>query len=161
MMTVMRGPCISSFITLLGTMSISEDGEGRITGIYLPNSNLPPMEDRETDAIAEATAQLDEYLSGKRREFDLELSYEGSEFRMAVMDSMRRIPYGEVRSYKQLAEMAGSPNAYRAVGTVCSENPLPIVIPCHRVIPASGGIGSYSGGTALKRRLLEHERSMS
>ena len=156
MMTVMRGPCISSFITLLGTMSISEDGEGRITGIYLPNSNLPPMEDRETDTRAEAAS-----LSGKRREFDLELSYEGSEFRMAVMDSMRRIPYGEVRTYKQLAEMAGSPNAYRAVGTVCSENPLPIVIPCHRVIPASGGIGSYSGGTALKRRLLEHERSMS
>ena len=84
-----------------------------------------------------------------------------TKFRMAVMDSMRRIPYGEVRSYKQLAKMAGSPNAYRAVGTVCSENPLPIVIPCHRVIPASGGIGSYSGGTALKRRLLDHERSMS
>ena len=108
---MMRGPCISSFITLIGTMSISEDGEGRITGIFLPNSNLPPMEDRETDAIAEAAAQLDEYLSGKRREFDLELSYEGSEFRMAVMDAMRRIPYGEVRSYGELAEMSGSPRA--------------------------------------------------
>ena len=160
MVTVMRGPCISSFITLIGTMSISEDGEGRITGIFLPNSNLPPMEDRETDAIAEAAAQLDEYLSGKRREFDLELSYGGSEFRMAVLDSIRRIPYGEMRTYGDIAKDAGSPNAYRAVGTVCSENLIPIIIPCHRVVPATGGIGNYTGGTAMKKRLLDHERSM-
>ncbi|MGN0098559.1 MAG: methylated-DNA--[protein]-cysteine S-methyltransferase, partial [Candidatus Methanomethylophilaceae archaeon] len=137
------------------------DGEGRITGIFLPNSNLPSMEDRETDAIAEAAAQLDEYLSGKRRKFDLELSYDGSGFRRTVMESMMEIPYGEVRSYRELAEMAGSPKAYRAVGTVCSGNPLPIVIPCHRVVPSSGGLGSYSGGTALKKRLLDHERSMA
>lgn len=156
----MRGPCIFSFITLIGTVSISEDGEGRITGVYLPNSNLPAMDDHETDTLSEAAAQLEDYFSGKRREFDLELSYEGSEFRMAVLDSIRRIPYGEVRTYGDIAKDAGSPNAYRAVGTVCSENLIPIIIPCHRVVPATGGIGNYTGGTAMKRRLLDHERSM-
>ena len=153
----MRGPCIFSFITLIGTVSISEDGEGRITGVYLPNSNLPAMDDHETDALSEAAAQLEEYFSGKRREFDLELSYEGSGFRMAVLDSIRRIPYGEVRTYGDIAKDAGSPNAYRAVGTVCSENLIPIIIPCHRVVAAGGGIGGFGGGLDKKRILLRTE----
>lgn len=157
---MMSTPHIFSYITLIGTVSISDDGEGRITGIYLPNSNLPAMEDRETDTIADAAGQIGEYMSGKRRTFELELSYGGTGFRTAVMDSLREIPYGEVRTYREVAEAAGSPNAFRAVGTVCSSNPLPIVIPCHRVVPSSGGLGCYSGGTSLKRRLLDHERTM-
>lgn len=70
---------------------------------------------------------------------------------------MNDIPYGEVRTYAEVAEMAGHPNAYRAVGTACARNPLPLIIPCHRVVPSSGGIGSYAGGSSLKRRLLELE----
>lgn len=157
---MMSTPHIFSYITLIGTVSISDDGDGRITGIYLPNSNLPAMDNRETDAIAEAAGQIGEYLSGKRRTFELELAYEGSGFRTAVMDSIMGIPYGEVRTYREVAEAAGSPNAFRAVGTVCSTNPLPIVVPCHRVVPSSGGLGSYSGGVSLKRRLLDHERTI-
>ena len=84
----MPGPCILSCITLIGTVSISEDGEGRITGIYLPNSNLPCMEDGETDVLLEAADQLNEYFSGKRRRFDLPLDYGGTEFRTSVLEAL-------------------------------------------------------------------------
>lgn len=154
----MAGPCIFSCITLIGTVSISEDGEGRITGVYLPSSNLPCMEEDETDVLLEAADQLNQYFAGKRRGFDLPLFYEGSEFRMSVLDALRDIPYGEVRTYAEIAEEVGSPRAYRAVGTACAENPLPIIIPCHRVVPSTGGVGSYAGGSALKRRLLDFEK---
>lgn len=153
----MSGPRILSCITLIGTVSITEDGEGNVTGVYLPNSNLPCMEEAETDVLLEAADQLNGYFSGKRRGFDLPLSYGGTEFRVAVLDALRDIPYGEVRTYAEVAEAVGSPRAYRAVGTACAENPLPIIIPCHRVVPSSGGVGSYAGGSAMKRRLLDFE----
>ena len=111
--------------------------------------------------LLEAAAQLNEYFSGKRRDFDLPLSYGGTEFRTSVLDALREIPYGETRTYGEIAESIGSPRAYRAVGTACAENPLPIVIPCHRVVPSSGGIGSYAGGSSMKRRLLDFERENS
>lgn len=154
----MSGPCIFSFITLIGTVSVTEDGEGRITGLYLPNSNLPCMDDRETEVISEAVGQLNEYFSGKRREFDLPLSYGGTDFTISVLDALSRIPYGEVRTYAQIAEEVGSPRAYRAVGSACAGNPIPIIVPCHRVVPSTGGVGNYAGGSAMKRRLLEFER---
>jgi methylated-DNA-[protein]-cysteine S-methyltransferase len=151
------GPRIFSYLTLIGRISITEDGDGRITGVYLPSSNLPAMEEEETDAIAEAARQISDYLSGASKEFDVEVAIDGTEFRLDVLAAIRSIPYGEVRSYSQVAEMAGHPKAFRAVGTVCAENPVPIIIPCHRVVPSSGGIGSYSGGTALKRKLQNLE----
>lgn len=157
----MRDPCIFSFLTLIGTVSVTEDGEGRITGVYLPNGNLPAMDERETDILDEASGQLNEYFSGRRKRFDLPLAYESTPFRTAVMDAVREIPYGEIRTYSQLAEAAGSPNAFRAAGSVCASNPLPILIPCHRVVPSSGGIGGYAYGTSMKRRLLELEREHS
>lgn len=157
----MRDPCIFSFLTLIGTVSVTEDGEGRITGVYLPNGNLPAMDERETDILDEASGQLNEYFSGRRKRFDLPLAYESTPFRTAVMDAVREIPYGEIRTYSQLAEAAGSSNAFRAAGSVCASNPLPILIPCHRVVPSSGGIGGYAYGTSMKRRLLELEREHS
>lgn len=154
----MRGPCIHSFITLIGSVSVTEDGHGNVTGLYLPSQNLPAMEESETEVLSETEAQVNEYLTGRRRSFDVPLSYGGSAFRVAVMEALLRIPYGEVRSYAEVAEDAGSPGAYRAVGTVCSGNPLPLLVPCHRVVPSTGGVGGYSGGSALKMRLLELER---
>jgi methylated-DNA-[protein]-cysteine S-methyltransferase len=153
----MRGPCIHSFFTLLGTISVTEDGEGMITGLYLPCSNLPAMDQMETEALRDAAVQVNEYLSGKRTEFDLDLRYEGSDFRERVMEELNRIPYGEVRTYKQVAEAIGYPGSVRAVGTACAENPMPILVPCHRVVPSAGGYGSYSGGMSLKRKLLNLE----
>ncbi len=153
----MSGPCIHSFVTLIGNISLTEDGEGNITALYLPCQNLPSMDDRETDILLEASAQLNEYLSGRRKEFDLPLLYPGTDFSISVLEALRKIPYGEVRTYSDIAGMIGNPRAYRAVGTACSNNPLPIIIPCHRIVPSSGGIGNYSGGTAIKRRLLDFE----
>ena len=156
----MTGPRIFSYLTLLGRISITEDGQGRITGVYLPCMNLPPMDESETPAIADAAEQINGYLSGSVTEFDVDVLVEGTEFRQDVLEAVRRIPYGETRTYSQIAEESGHPGAFRAVGTVCAENPIPIIIPCHRVIPASGGLGSYSGGTSLKRKLLVHEGAL-
>ncbi len=154
----MRGPCIFSSLTLIGTVSIAENGDGQIIGLYLPNSNLPAMDDRETEALKEAARQVNEYLSGKRKEFDLRLSCGCTGFRASVLEALMQIPYGETRTYSEVAAMAGSPKACRAVGTACAENPLPLIVPCHRVVPSAGGIGSYAGGTAMKQRLLDLER---
>ncbi len=153
----MRGPRICSFLTLLGTINMVDDGSGRIIGLYLPCDNLPPMEQGETDVLKDAAKQVNEYLAGKRMDFDLDLYYDGSDFRCRVMEELNRIPYGEVRTYKEIAEAIGYPNSMRAVGRACSENPLPILIPCHRVVPSTGGYGNYRGGLALKRRLLNLE----
>jgi methylated-DNA-[protein]-cysteine S-methyltransferase len=154
----MRGACIYSYLTLIGTVSITEDGDGNITGVYLPNDNLPSMDEFESDVISEAASQINEYLTGSRKEFELPLSYDGTPFRKSVLEAVRDIPYGETRSYSEIADAIGSPKAFRSVGTACAENPLPIIIPCHRVLPSSGGIGSYAGGSSLKKRLLDHER---
>lgn len=154
----MRGPCIHSCITLIGTVSITEDGDGNVTGVYLPSCNLPCMEEWETEVLAEAAGQLNEYFSGKRRVFDLPLSYSSTPFRDSVLECLMGIPYGEVRTYAEVAAATGSGGAYRAVGTACASNPLPIIIPCHRVVPSSGGVGSYIGGSSLKGRLIDFER---
>lgn len=151
---------IHSFMTLIGTISVTEDGNGRITGVYLPTYNLPCLEEYETNVLIEAENQINEYLSGKRMVFELPLSYGGSVFRCSVLETIMKIPYGDIRTYKQIANTVGSPNAFRAVGTVCSRNALPIIIPCHRVVTIGSGIGNYTGGSALKRMLINHEESV-
>ncbi|MDR0887631.1 MAG: methylated-DNA--[protein]-cysteine S-methyltransferase [Candidatus Methanoplasma sp.] len=153
--------CIKTYITIVGTISISEDGEGNIDGLYLPSFNLPILRDHESDAINEAYVQLNEYLAGKRKEFDLPLKYEGTEFQEKVWDALQNIPYGELISYSGIAKVIGKENAYRAVGTACGSNPLPIFIPCHRVIGSDGSIDKYAGGAALKKKLIDIERDGS
>ena len=101
---------------------------------------------------------LNEYISGKRKELNWTLDIiEGTEFQRKVWTILRTIPYGEVRSYKWVAEITGFKNAYRAVGNAVGKNPLPIVIPCHRVIRENGELGGFSGGIMLKKRLLNIE----
>lgn len=104
--------------------------------------------------------QVREYATGERRAFDCAVSYPDS-FTGRVMRAMAAIPYGETRTYGELATQLGS--APRAVGGGCGRNPVPVVVPCHRVVRADGGLGGYSadGGVALKRRLLDHERRHS
>lgn len=151
---------IHSFMTLIGTISVTEDGDGNITGVYLPTYNLPCLEDCETNVLIEAENQISEYLLGERMVFELPLSYSGSIFRCSVLETIIKIPYGEIQTYKQIANAVGSPNAFRAVGTVCSRNPLPIIIPCHRVITINGEVGKYTGGSTLKKMLINHEKSV-
>jgi methylated-DNA-[protein]-cysteine S-methyltransferase len=101
---------------------------------------------------------LDEYFAGNRKQFDLPLSIEGTDFRKKVWKALLTIPYGEVRSYADVAEMIGNPKAVRAVGQANKANQLPIIIPCHRVIGKRGDLVGYAGNrTSFKERLLEAE----
>jgi methylated-DNA-[protein]-cysteine S-methyltransferase len=143
-------------MTFIGKVSISDDGKGSIDGVYLPNSNLPFRECRECSILTEASKQIDEFLTGKRTTFDLPLSIEGTDFQKCVWNELRKIPYGRTASYKDIAKRIGRPNSYRAVGNACNANPIPLMIPCHRVV-ASDGIGGFGGGLALKKKLMEIE----
>lgn len=114
---------------------------------------------RHTDAAAR---ELDEYFSGRRREFDLPVDLElVGGFRRDVLDRLRQIPFGSTATYAAIAASVGNPGAVRAVGTACARNPVPLIVPCHRVVRSDGTIGNYRGGTAAKHALLAMESSRS
>jgi methylated-DNA-[protein]-cysteine S-methyltransferase len=108
-------------------------------------------------ALVAALAQLEEYFAGKRRRFDLPLELDGTAFQRDVWRALADIPYGSTISYAELAAMVGRPTAYRAVGQANGSNPIPIVLPCHRVVASGGRIGGYGGGLPTKRKLLALE----
>ena len=110
------------------------------------------------DAFPQATEQLAEYFAGRRRSFDFAFQPNGTRFQLQVLDALQRIPYGETRSYAEIAEELGKPNAVRAVGAANGRNPLPIVIPCHRVIGKNGSLTGFGGGLDAKRFLLTLEQ---
>jgi methylated-DNA-[protein]-cysteine S-methyltransferase len=111
--------------------------------------------------LGETTRQLRAYFDGNLRDFDLPLDMQGTVFQKRVWDELQRIPYGETRSYMQVAVSVGSPQAVRAVGAANGANPVPIVVPCHRVIGSSGKLTGYGGGLPLKKRLLELEGTLA
>lgn len=115
--------------------------------------------------FAEATRQLTEYFAGERHEFDLPLRLNGTEFQLLVLDELQRIPYGETTSYGDIAKRIGRPKAVRAVGAANGRNPIPIVVPCHRVIGSGGALTGFGGGLDTKKALLqleaEHDPSTS
>ncbi len=113
--------------------------------------------DDQHTLIREAVRQLGLYFRGQLREFDLPLELEGTPFQLRVWNSLLRIPYGETRSYAELAREVGRPGAARAVGQANGHNPVGVVVPCHRVIASDGGLGGYAGGLDYKRRLLSLE----
>ena len=122
--------------------------------IHLPGGTLATP-----DAFPEVVDQLRRYFSGQRVDFDVPLDLSGySFFLYRVWEATRAIPYGETRSYAELAAAVGRPRAYRAIGRAMAINPTPIIVPCHRVLRSDGGLGGYGGGLALKERLLEMER---
>jgi O-6-methylguanine DNA methyltransferase len=107
----------------------------------------------------QAIRELQEYLEGKRTEFELALDLRGTPFQLEVWSALREIPYGETRSYAEIARAVGRPHAVRAVGAANGANPLAIVVPCHRVIASDGHLGGYGGGLRLKAKLLAMEQS--
>lgn len=114
--------------------------------------------ERQSEPVLEAAAhQLDEYARGKRRAFDVPLKPTGTEFQRAVWGALAAIPYGEVRTYAEVAREVGKPSAFRAVGQANHRNPVAPFIPCHRVIASGGGLGGYGGGLVLKRKMLALE----
>jgi len=113
-----------------------------------------------TVLIQSAAAQIDEYLAGARTQFSLPLALHGTEFQQEVWQALQTIPYGETRSYKDIAAAIGRPKALRAVGMANNRNPIAIIVPCHRVIGRDGSLTGYGGGLPLKQRLLELEQGI-
>jgi methylated-DNA-[protein]-cysteine S-methyltransferase len=119
--------------------------------------SVDPQWRLDNSAFVEVIRQLQSYFAGERKNFDLSLSLEGTDFQKTVWTALRKIPYGETISYKELAEMIDKPKAVRAVGAANGANPIPIIIPCHRVIGNDGSLTGFGGGLPLKKRLLELE----
>lgn len=139
----------------LGPLGVVVDGAGRLVEIRL--DGVVAGGRRDAQRCERAATQLREYFAGERRSFDLELAPHGTEFQRRVWRALCEIPYGAVRNYGDIARAVGQPGAARAVGQANGCNPLPIVVPCHRVIASNGTIGGYSGGLSIKHRLLALE----
>ncbi|NLN71977.1 MAG: methylated-DNA--[protein]-cysteine S-methyltransferase [Thermoplasmatales archaeon] len=143
---------ISYFPTTFGNLGIEDDGE------YVTRIFLGPGESEPTDVALRAFEEISEYLSGDRREFTFGIRTEGTDFQKRVWDAISEIPYGETRTYAQIADRAGRPRAVRAAGSACGMNPVAIAIPCHRVVRTNGETGNYFYGTEMKESLLRMER---
>lgn len=115
--------------------------------------------EKATPVLILAAQQLEEYFHGLRRDFTIPLKANGTQFQQQVWQALTHIPYGTTHTYKELAAAIGKPKASRAVGSACNRNPLPIVIPCHRVIGSSGSLTGYAGGLELKAMLLKMEEN--
>ncbi|MDR2146952.1 MAG: methylated-DNA--[protein]-cysteine S-methyltransferase [Tannerella sp.] len=145
----------------VGTVRITENGAG-ITSIEFPKSQkYIAAEEKETPLLKKTVKQLAEYFAGKRKEFDLPLHLSGTTFQTHVWRKLMEVPYGETRSYKQVAEAAGNPKASRAIGLANNRNRIPILIPCHRIIGADGSLTGYAGGLDTKKFLLDLERKFA
>ncbi len=114
--------------------------------------------ERDDEVLAETRRQVDQYLNGRRREFDIPLLLVGTDFQKSVWEALMSVPYGLTSRYKQIAEDIDSQRAVRAVGNACKANPIAIIVPCHRIIGSGGGLVGYGGGLSLKRRLLDLEQ---
>ena len=144
----------------VGTLLLAGDSQAlRMVSFESSKHAEPPQADWKQDRapFAEVIRQLRAYFRGERKEFDLPLAPEGTEFQLRVWNRLRTIPYGETISYAQLAERIGNPKAVRAVGLANGSNPIPIIIPCHRVIGSDGSLTGFGGGLPTKKMLLELE----
>ena len=147
----------------IGDLLLAGEDQGLVY-IGFPNGKgkVTPATDwaLKTDYFEEASTQLGEYFDGKRREFDLLLAPHGTPFQLEVLRALIRIPYGQTCTYKDIAMSIGRDKAVRAVGAANGRNPLPIVIPCHRVIGANGSLTGFGGGLATKKFLLDLESGL-
>jgi methylated-DNA-[protein]-cysteine S-methyltransferase len=142
---------------------------GALAGLYMDEQRHRPAPEtfgeldtgQDGELFAEASSQLEQYFDGERTEFDLRLILDGTAFQRRVWAALRAIPYGQTISYGQLADRIGQPSASRAVGLANGKNPVGIIVPCHRVVAADGGLTGYGGGIERKHYLLAHERRVS
>ncbi len=132
--------------------------DGKITLLHFVGENENPRSDKASPISDLAHLQVMEYFSGRRTNFDLPLDLQGTVFQKSVWQALCEIPFGERRSYKEIATMVGNPKASRAVGMANNRNPIAIIVPCHRVVGADGSLVGYAGGLDLKKRLLELEQ---
>ncbi len=148
------------FTTPVGTLTIAAD-DGGLRQVRFPSERHPIARGqdwkRDAGALREAREQLLAYFAGERREFTLPLRPVGTAFQLQVWNTLAEIPFGATWSYGDVARRIGEPTAARAVGAANGRNPLPIVLPCHRVIGSDGSLTGFGGGLPIKRFLLEHE----
>jgi len=156
-------PVTRSVPSPVGRLLLVGDG-ARLSGLFMTNQRHHPVIESRTDdgeAFPDAVEQLDEWFAGDRRDFDLALAPRGSTFQREVWDVLRRIPFGETTTYGDVAAQVGRPGSARAIGAAVGHNPIGIIVPCHRVVGASGALTGYAGGLDRKKWLLEHERAVS
>jgi len=147
-------------VTPIGELLLGGDDEG-LSLVGFPEGKLryepEPGWTRNEAPFVAARKQLMEYFSGKRKTFDLPLKLKGTEFQLRVLQELQRIPYGETSSYGEIANRIGRPRAVRAVGAANGRNPIPIIVPCHRVIGSNGSLTGFGGGLGTKQALLRLE----
>ena len=146
------------FESPVGLITLGADVDGALTHLYCREAQFG-----ETDAAPFTTVmrQLDEYFAGERKVFELDMAMKGTEFQKSIWDLLVKIPFGETRSYGELAKEIGNPNASRAVGAANGANPIAIIVPCHRVIGSNGSLTGFAYGTSMKKWLLDHECTQS
>jgi methylated-DNA-[protein]-cysteine S-methyltransferase len=145
----------------VGTLTLAGK-DGRLMHLRMVDQTYEPSRDGwepDDGVFSEAVEQLGAYFAGERTEFDLELDLVGTDFQRRVWEALLTIPYGETRSYGEIAKQIGAPGAFRAVGLANGHNPIGIIVPCHRVIGSNGSLTGYGGGIDRKRALLELEKS--
>ncbi|MDR2868507.1 MAG: methylated-DNA--[protein]-cysteine S-methyltransferase [Bacteroidales bacterium] len=147
-----------TFRTIIGNLYLYANEEAVIS-VAFSSKSFPDLIEQETPLLEKTKEQLTEYFAGKRTDFDLPLQAVGTIFQKQVWTALQTIPYGETRSYKQIADRIGNPKACRAVGLANNRNPIPIIIPCHRVIASDGKLQGYAGGLEIKERLLGIEKA--
>jgi methylated-DNA-[protein]-cysteine S-methyltransferase len=147
--------------TRVGLARVAFESEDHDAVLELLSRAIGPRVLRNGQALDEIARELDEYFAGRRRAFDVPVDLRLAHgFRLGVLEHLREIPYGRTESYAAVAAAAGSPRAVRAVGSACATNPLPVVVPCHRVVRSDGGMGGYLGGIAAKEYLLRLESAV-
>ncbi len=153
-----------------GDIAVVQRGDVVVRMTFLAATTLPELEAElksqsplswSDGTGSEVRDQLEQYLSGQRKDFDVRLEASGTPFQTRVWSELRRISFGETISYAELARRVGDPGASRAVGRANNRNPIPIVIPCHRVIGSDGALVGFGGGLEIKRRLLDFERGQA
>jgi len=147
-----------TYDTPYGIIIVESNGSA-ITSIKTESTAKPAGIKSADNLTDKAAKQLSEYFEGKRKQFDLPIKPQGTKFQLSVWKALGDIPYGETRSYKDIATATGNPKACRAVGLANNRNPIWIIIPCHRVIGANGALIGYGGGLEMKQRLLDLEKS--
>lgn len=144
----------------VGALLLTSNGHD-LTGLYLSGHRLyremQQKSEKNTALFQDARRQLGEYFAGKRKQFDLPIALDGTDFQKKVWNLLQQVPYGETLSYADMAKKMGSPLASRAVGTANGKNPISLIVPCHRIIASNGAMAGYAGGVAAKKWLLSHE----
>jgi methylated-DNA-[protein]-cysteine S-methyltransferase len=147
----------------VGPLGFAVSDQGLVALHFDRDGRFPPADTKQTRWVEDAErtaphrAELEQYFRGERRAFNLPLDLRGTDFQKSCWRELLRIPYGETRTYADIARAIGKPNAFRAVGMANHDNPIAIIVPCHRVLASNGGLCGYGGGLDIKQKLLELE----